>query len=160
MLNTFVAIKLSADLYKATNQTPNLYGADVLVSYDLLTELLKYETKVHGLNLTHSQDKDYIYVSNNLLKEIIDQIDSLQDIVNSVSVILDSKYGDHWRRIKELTEGSAEELIAAIEVYINILSESQHDTYTNPFEIVLPNTGNFFLFAIFNSNLVDQLIIV
>lgn len=64
LLNTFVAIKLSADLYKATNQTPNLYGADVLVSYDLLTELLKYEMKVHGLNLTHSQDKDYIYVKN------------------------------------------------------------------------------------------------
>lgn len=61
-LNTFVAIKLASDLQKATNLTANLYGADVLVTYDLIQELLKYESKVHGLNLTHSQDKDYISV--------------------------------------------------------------------------------------------------
>lgn len=62
-LNTFVAIKLAHDLNKATNLTKNLYGADVLVTYDLIKELLTYESRMHGLNLTHSQDKDYIYVS-------------------------------------------------------------------------------------------------
>lgn len=85
-------------------------------------ELLKYETKVHGLNLTHSQDKDYVY-----------------DVVHSVSIILNSKYLNHWMRIKSLTSGRAEYLIDSIKTYINILSESQHDTYTNPFEIVAPN---------------------
>lgn len=70
-LNTFVAIKLASDLYKATILTPNLYGADVLVTYDLIQELLRYETKVHGLNLTHSQDKDYINVSNDELFQLV-----------------------------------------------------------------------------------------
>lgn len=64
LLNTFVAIKLASDLYKATNLTQELYGADVLVANDLILELLQYEEKMHGLNLTHSQDKDYIHVSN------------------------------------------------------------------------------------------------
>lgn len=62
-LNTFVAIKLTSDLYKATNTTPNLYGADVLITTELITALLTYEINMQGLNLTHSQDKDYIHVS-------------------------------------------------------------------------------------------------
>ena len=66
-----MAVKLASDLYKATNLTLNLYGADVLVTYDLIQELLKYETKVFGLNLTHSQDKDYINVSNDELFQLI-----------------------------------------------------------------------------------------
>lgn len=56
-------------------------------------------------------------------------------------MILDSKYLDHWMRIKELTGNGAEKLVSIIEKYINVLSESQHDTYTNPFEIVSPNLG-------------------
>lgn len=62
-LNTFVAIQLALDLRKATNLTHDLYGADVLITYDLITALLKYEATLFGLNLTHSQDKDYIAVS-------------------------------------------------------------------------------------------------
>lgn len=58
-----MAIKLASDLRKATNLTQNLYGADVLITYDLITALLKYEATLFGLNLTHSQDKDYISVS-------------------------------------------------------------------------------------------------
>jgi cadherin EGF LAG seven-pass G-type receptor 1 len=61
--------------------------------------------------------------------------------VHSVSIILDEKYTDHWFRIKQLTGEGAEHLISDIENYINILSISQHDTYTNPFEIVAPNMG-------------------
>ncbi|KAG5887440.1 hypothetical protein JTB14_003292 [Gonioctena quinquepunctata] len=121
-LNTFVSIKLAYDLNKATNLTKELYGADVLITYDLVKELLNYESRVRGLNLTHSQDKDYI---NNL--------------VHSVNVVLTETYRHHWLRIKELTGESSEELIGFIEKYISILSISQHDTYTSPFEIVSPN---------------------
>lgn len=123
-LNSFVAIKLTHDLNKATNTTKELYGADVLVSYDLIKELLHYESRVHGLNLTHSQDKDYI-----------------SNLVHSVNVILAVKYAAHWDRIKELTGESVENLISFMEKYINVLLESQHDTYTNPFEIVSGNVG-------------------
>nr|XP_023025805.1 protocadherin-like wing polarity protein stan [Leptinotarsa decemlineata] len=121
-LNTFVSIKLAYDLYRATNLTKDLYGADILISYELMKELLNYEFKVNGLNLTHSQDKDYI---NNL--------------VHSVSVVLSETYENHWMRIKELTGESSEQVIALIEKYIRILAVSQHDTYTSPFEIVAPN---------------------
>ncbi|KAJ8975858.1 hypothetical protein NQ317_015895 [Molorchus minor] len=121
-INTFVAIKLAHDLYKATNATKNLYGTDVLITYDLITELLSYELQIKGLNLTHSQDKDYIH-----------------NIVNSINVVLTEKYLDHWIKIKRLTGGSAEKVIGLIEKYINILLINQHDTYTNPFEIVSPN---------------------
>lgn len=54
-------------------------------------------------------------------------------------MVLDLKYYHHWLKIKDLTGGSNEKLISIIEMYINILSASQHDTYTNPFEIVSPN---------------------
>ncbi|XP_050305133.1 protocadherin-like wing polarity protein stan isoform X2 [Anthonomus grandis grandis] len=121
-LNTFVAIKLAHDLKKATNATRELYGADVLISYDLIKELLNYESRVHGLNLTHSQDKDYI-----------------SNVVHSINIILDTKYAGHWERIKELTGEGVENLVSFLEKYINILLESQHDTYTSPFEIVSPN---------------------
>ncbi|CAG9865104.1 unnamed protein product [Phyllotreta striolata] len=121
-LNTFVAIKLSYDLYKATNLTGNLYGADVLITFELLEELFNYESKMNGLNLTHSQDKDFI-----------------RNVAHSLSVVLCSSYERHWKRIKALTGEGIENLIEFTEKYINILSASQHDTYTSPFEIISPN---------------------
>jgi hypothetical protein len=39
-----------------------LHGADLLISQELLRELMRYESGERGLNLTHSQDKDYIQV--------------------------------------------------------------------------------------------------
>lgn len=123
-INTFVAIKLAHDLQKATNLTKQLYGADVLIIYDLIKELLLYECKAQGLNLTHSQDKNYI---NNL--------------VHTIGKILSKKYIHHWRRIKELIGEGVEDLIGLVEKYIKVLSLSQHDTYTNPFEIVSSNMG-------------------
>ncbi|XP_044754021.1 protocadherin-like wing polarity protein stan isoform X2 [Coccinella septempunctata] len=121
-MNTFVAIKLSSDLYKATNKTTQLYGADVLVTFDLLKELLQYEFRLFGLNLTHSQDKDYI-----------------RNIVHSVNTVLDAKYADSWLRIEKLTNEPVDKLVALIEKYLMVLSQSQHDTYTSPFEIISPN---------------------
>lgn len=125
-INTFVAIKLAHDLQKATNSTKELYGADVLVTYDLIEELLLYESRVQGLNLTHSQDKNYIH-----------------NLVHCAGTVLSKKYIHHWKRIKELVGKGAEDLIGLIGKYIKILSISQHDTYTNPFEIVSSNMGNY-----------------
>lgn len=123
-INTFIAIKLAHDLQKNTNLTKELYGADVLIIYDLIKELFLYESRVQGLNLTHSQDKNYI---NNL--------------VHSMGTILSKKYTHHWKRIKELIGEGVEDLIELVERYIKVLSLSQHDTYTNPFEIVSSNMG-------------------
>jgi cadherin EGF LAG seven-pass G-type receptor 1 len=63
-VTTFVAVKVASDLYRATNLTAVLHGADLLISQELLRELMSYECGEKGLNLTHSQDKDYIQVNN------------------------------------------------------------------------------------------------
>lgn len=124
MINTYVAVKMAADLFHATNRTEQLYGADVLITQQLLRQLIKYESSENGLNLTHSQDKDYI-----------------SNLVHSASAVLDPKYLSQWHSIERLTSESGESLITAIARYINILATSQRDTYTNPFEIVATNVA-------------------
>lgn len=122
MINTYVAVKMANDLYIATNNTKHLYGADVLITQQLLKELMRHESKENGLNLTHSQDKDYI-----------------SNLVHSASVVLDEKYMKQWQRIEELTSNSSESLIMSITKYIDVLAISQRDTYTSPFEVVSEN---------------------
>lgn len=63
--------------------------------------------------------------------------------MHSASVILDVKYKYHWLRIEDLVDQSTDDLISTIENYINVLSSSQHDTYTSPFEIVATNMGKW-----------------
>lgn len=57
-----MAVKVAADLKQATNLTTNLHGSDILITQQLITKLINYEVTMTGLNLTHSQDKDYILV--------------------------------------------------------------------------------------------------
>nr|CAD7592898.1 unnamed protein product [Timema genevievae] len=121
-VTTFVAVKVAADLRRATNKTEELHGSDVLISQQLLQELMSFEGGEKGLNLTHSQDKDYI-----------------QNIVAASSVVLSDKYTEHWERIEELTGETAEDLVLSVDKYIATLAKSQEDTYTNPFEIVADN---------------------
>lgn len=73
-INTFVGVKLAENLMIATRDTPNLYGSDIMIVESILSVLIDYETKQAGLNLTHSQDKDYIKVLflPNMLKSFYD----------------------------------------------------------------------------------------
>ncbi|XP_059482643.1 protocadherin-like wing polarity protein stan isoform X3 [Neocloeon triangulifer] len=121
-INTFVAVKVAFELHKATNQTNNLYGIDVLIAAQLLQHLIKYETTEKGLNLTHSQDKDYI-----------------RNIVVTTSTILEPQYERHWQRIEMQTSETAADLVTALDSYLTTLTSNQQDTYTNPFEIVSEN---------------------
>ena len=63
-VNTFLAKKLTADLNTATQEVHPLYGADIMVAARLITHVLKHENAQTGLNLTHSQDKNFIHVSS------------------------------------------------------------------------------------------------
>ncbi|KAJ8732952.1 hypothetical protein PYW07_015551 [Mythimna separata] len=117
-VNTFVGVRLAADLTSACANTPVLYGADVLVAEGILLELLQYEMRQAGLNLTHSQDKDYV-----------------RNVIKSANTILNVQYAKEWRRIRELTGHGMELLLQRFDKYIAVLAESQHDTYTSPFEI-------------------------
>lgn len=164
-LNTFVTVKLASDLQKACEKignptqmeselknrysfesshlsnsiwsedydidylsdsvkTPNkhLYGADLLVTESLLHEMLGYEVTQSGLNLSHSQDKYFI-----------------RNLVESAGTILDNRYLIEWNRLSDLTQRSASDLVDAFGKYLAVLARSQHDTYTNPFEIVHEN---------------------
>lgn len=58
-----MGVRLAADVTSACSNTPHLYGADILIVEGILLELLNYELQQAGLNLTHSQDKDYVRVS-------------------------------------------------------------------------------------------------
>ncbi|XP_045493580.1 protocadherin-like wing polarity protein stan [Colias croceus] len=118
-MNTFVGVRLAEDLSSACANTERLYGADILVTEGILLELIQYELRQAGLNLTHSQDKDYV-----------------RNIITSSNTILNSQYQREWRRISELTGRGSEHLMQQFDKYISVLAESQHDTYTNPFEIV------------------------
>jgi len=62
-VTTFVAVNGASSLHKAVNNTQVLHGSDVLIGKQLLQHLLSHEGSLSGLNLTHSQDKDYIQVS-------------------------------------------------------------------------------------------------
>ena len=63
-MTTFVAVKVASDLRRATNITAMLHGVDLLISQELLRELMRHERGERGLNLTHSQDKDYVHVGH------------------------------------------------------------------------------------------------
>lgn len=104
------------------NKHDTLYGADILVTEGILHELIGYEIMQSGLNLSHSQDKYYI-----------------KNLVESASIILDEKYKSEWARLTQLTQRGANDLVDAFNKYMVVLARSQHDTYTNPFEITHNN---------------------
>ncbi|VEN51222.1 unnamed protein product, partial [Callosobruchus maculatus] len=84
--------------------------------------LVEYERSRHGLELSHNQDKDYV-----------------GDVVQSASVVLHEMYAGHWSRIRKLTGEGPEDLVADIYQYLQVLADSQRDTYITPFEIVAPD---------------------
>ncbi|XP_051163355.1 protocadherin-like wing polarity protein stan isoform X2 [Leptopilina boulardi] len=122
ILNTYEAIQTANDLHYAMSITKNMYGADVLVAESLLTMLLHYEESLHGLNLTHSQDKDYVF-----------------HLISIAGEVLRAKHLDSWSRIESLTENGPETILEAMDNYLKTLTASQQDTFTSPFEVVNPN---------------------
>ncbi|XP_041976162.1 protocadherin-like wing polarity protein stan isoform X2 [Aricia agestis] len=118
-LNTFVGVRIAEELAGACASSARLYGADVLLAARLLLELLRHEMRQGGLNLTHSQDKDYV-----------------RNIIKTANTVMNVEYEKEWERIRELTGTGVENLLQEFDKYIAVLAESQHDTYTNPFEIV------------------------
>lgn len=57
------------------------------------------------------------------------------------SRLLDLSESDHWERINSLKSQGPFNLMNTINNYMATLSTSQHDTYTDPFEVVTPNIG-------------------
>lgn len=124
-LNTYVAVRLARELREASQRADNsslLYGADLLVIAGLLSSFLSYEAGLAGLNLTHSQDKDYA-----------------SNIVSSAGIILRAERDSLWRRARSLNATGPEDLLRGLSQYLATLTISQHDTFTSPFELVDAN---------------------
>ncbi|XP_012288367.1 protocadherin-like wing polarity protein stan [Orussus abietinus] len=121
-VNTYVAMKMAADLHRAVNVTKSMYGADLLVAESLLTALLEYEESLAGLNLTHSQDKDYV-----------------SHLVGVASAVLRAAHLKNWNRIEALTKDGPDVVLGAMANYLKTLAATQHDTFTSPFEVVDAN---------------------
>ncbi|KAK0088102.1 hypothetical protein PV325_013198 [Microctonus aethiopoides] len=118
-LNRDIAVKMAKDLHSAVNITKNMYGADVLVAESLLIALLKYEEALADLHLTHNQDKDYV-----------------PHLVGIAGAILSKKHFNNWERIESLNGDSPDKILDAMAKYLKVLTGAQHNTFTDPFEIV------------------------
>lgn len=57
------------------------------------------------------------------------------------SRLLASSESNHWERINSITSQGPSNLMNIINNYMATLITTQHDTYTDPFEIVSPNIG-------------------
>ncbi|XP_050548978.1 protocadherin-like wing polarity protein stan isoform X2 [Daktulosphaira vitifoliae] len=121
-VTTFVAVNSAISLHEALNNTHDLHGSDILIGQKLVRQLLSHEGSLSGLNLTHSQDKDYI-----------------KNLIMASSRLLDIHESDHWQQLNILTSESPFGLMNTINNYVTTLLTTQHDTYTDPFEIVSPN---------------------
>lgn len=64
-------------------------------------------------------------------------------MVHAASAILAPETAELWGRLHQLTGGSASDLVASIHSYLDTLASSRHDTYTDPFETVAPNLGQY-----------------
>ncbi|CAH1784160.1 unnamed protein product [Owenia fusiformis] len=120
-VNTFLAKELAEKLNAATEMTKEMYGADVTIAYRLITQILLYENKQTGLNLTHAQDRNFI-----------------QNIINSMGRIVDVKYASYWHTIHE-TSGGAVEMMQKLEQYVLTLAKNIHAAVLEAFDSVHDN---------------------
>lgn len=121
-LSRDVAVKMARDLHRAVNMTKSMYGADVLVAESLFINLLRYEESLADLHLTHNQDRDYV-----------------PHLVAISGAILSKKHLSNWERIYSLTGDGPDKILDALARYLKIVTGSQHNTFTDPFEVVDPN---------------------
>lgn len=63
-LNTFAAKGLISKLDLATRLTAFMHRMDLIVAYRLLCHILNHESTQSGLNLTHTQDRNFIQVNS------------------------------------------------------------------------------------------------
>ena len=121
-MNSYLALKTAQHLYDLTNSVDELYGADILLISRLLTEILQFENKQVGFNLSHKQERDFI-----------------KQIINIASRIMEKENELALRKVQHLDQDVFVRLLDLFSQYGVTLARNLADTYTNPFEIVAPN---------------------
>ena len=72
-MNSYLALKTARHLFDLTNSVDELYGADILLISRLLTEVLLFENKQIGFNLSHKQERDFIKQIVNIASRIMEE---------------------------------------------------------------------------------------
>merc|ERR1719225_1547838 len=121
-MNSYLTLKTAQNLYDLTNSLDQLYGADILLISRLLTELLQFENKQIGFNLSHKQERDFI-----------------KQIVNIASRIMEEENEIALQKVQTIDKEIFVRLLDLFTKYGVTLAKNLADTYTNPFEIVSPN---------------------
>lgn len=121
-INSYLALKTVKNLYDLTNSIDELYGADVLLFSRLLVEILEFENKQSGFNLSHKQERDFI-----------------KQIVSIASRILKDENEVSLNKGNTLDRNLFSRILNLFKKYGQTLTENLSDTYTNPFEIITDN---------------------
>ncbi|XP_041110820.1 cadherin EGF LAG seven-pass G-type receptor 1 isoform X2 [Polyodon spathula] len=108
-------------LHNATMHTDVFYGNDVKTAYQLISQVLKYESKQQGFDLAATRDAEFN-----------------ENIIKAGSAILDPSNKEHWEQIQR-TEGGTAHLLKNYEEYANNMAQNMKKTYLKPFTIVTRN---------------------
>ncbi|XP_064633793.1 cadherin EGF LAG seven-pass G-type receptor 2-like isoform X2 [Lineus longissimus] len=120
-MNTFLSKTLMERLDKATRETKILYGSDVDIGYRSIKQVLIFENAQAGLNLTHTQDKNFI-----------------QNMMNSLDRIFNPKFQKMWGVIQTRSGGSSD-LMYHLEKYVTTLARNMEVTLIPAFDVVTDN---------------------
>ncbi|XP_077356776.1 cadherin EGF LAG seven-pass G-type receptor 1 isoform X2 [Festucalex cinctus] len=105
----------------ATGDPSTYYGNDVKTAAQLLSHVLRYESRQAGLDLTAARDAEFN-----------------ENLIQAGSAILDPDTKAHWEQIQK-TDGGTAHLLRNFEDYANTLARNVRKTYLKPFTIVTDN---------------------
>ena len=120
---------LLQQLEQATRKTETYHGTDILAAQEMIKYVLAYESRQSGLKLSHTRDRTYI-----------------QNLVRTVSRILEPKYKGSWEIINERTTGVTG-LMTSLDLYTKTLAQNVPHLFTEKFDVGHKNLGkqnNFF----------------
>ncbi|KAF4793870.1 hypothetical protein TURU_106503 [Turdus rufiventris] len=114
-------IRIVRALQNATKYTQSLYGNDVRTAYQIMIQVLQYESQQQGFDLAATRDVEFN-----------------ENIIKVGSALLDPANKEHWEQIQR-TEGGTAHLLRHYEEYFNNVAQNMKKTYMRPFVIVAAN---------------------
>uniref|UniRef100_A0A8C3Y0A0 Cadherin EGF LAG seven-pass G-type receptor 1 n=1 Tax=Catharus ustulatus TaxID=91951 RepID=A0A8C3Y0A0_CATUS len=114
-------IRIVRSLQNATRYTQSLYGNDVRTAYQIMIQVLQYESQQQGFDLAATRDVEFN-----------------ENIIKVASALLDPANKEHWEQIQR-TEGGTAHLLRHYEEYFNNVAQNMKKTYMRPFVIVTSN---------------------
>ncbi|CAD5116988.1 DgyrCDS5822 [Dimorphilus gyrociliatus] len=120
ILNTFVVKSLIKEVEIASRLIREFYANDIEILGGILISVLKYESSQSGLNLTHTQDRNFT-----------------RNLIQTLGRILDPKLNSIWTKVK--SENLAADLLQWMEKYSDTMAKNLKATFTPPFDQIHEN---------------------